>query len=113
MTLLCAGLLGCSTGTGTYQPIVDVIARAKVNLKAGDVLGNDHSPALQTLIRPARPVQTGTPLPLHMGNGNPLVVAVPAGSIITNDMVAQPADSVLWALRAQQDKHFLRNEKMT
>jgi predicted homoserine dehydrogenase-like protein len=57
-------------------------------------------------MRPAQPVTTGAPLPLHMANGNPLRVDVPAGTLLTTELVEPPADSALWALRAEQDRHF-------
>jgi predicted homoserine dehydrogenase-like protein len=107
ISLLCAGLLGHPTGATELRPRVDVVARTRVDLKAGCIPGDDHSPDLQALLRPAQAVQTGTPLPFHMGNGNPLAVDVPAGTVITAEMVAPPLGSTLWSLRVQQDQHFL------
>jgi predicted homoserine dehydrogenase-like protein len=107
ISLLCAGLLGVATGASDYRPSFDVIARTTEDLPAGERVGNDHSPKLKALMRPAQPVTAGAPLPLHMANGNPLRVAVPAGTILTAEMVQPPADSALWALRAEQDRHFL------
>jgi predicted homoserine dehydrogenase-like protein len=107
ISLLCAGLLGVATGASEYRPSFDVVARAAEDLKAGERIGSDHSPKLKALMRPARPVTEGAPLPLHMANGNPLRVDVPAGTILTPEMVQPPADSSLWALRAEQDRHFL------
>ena len=104
MTILCAGLLGVSTGATDYHQHFDVIARATRDLKAGETLGNDHWPDWQALIAYAQPVENGALLPLHMGNGNRLRVDVPAETVITADMVEPPPDSVLWALRAEQDR---------
>jgi predicted homoserine dehydrogenase-like protein len=107
ISLLCAGLLGVATGASEYRPSFDVVARAAEDLKAGEPVGNDHNPKLKALMRPAQPVTVGAPLPLHMANGNPLRADVPAGTILTAEMVQPPADSALWALRAEQDRHFL------
>lgn len=107
ISLLCAGLLGVATGASDYRPSFDVIARTTQDLPAGERIGNDHDPKLTALMRPAQPVTAGAPLPLHMANGNPLRVAIPAGTILTAEMVEPPAASALWALRAEQDRHFL------
>jgi predicted homoserine dehydrogenase-like protein len=107
ISLLCAGLLGVATGASEYRPSFDVIARAAEDLKAGERVGHDHDPKLKALMHPARPVTDRVPVPLHMANGNPLRVDVPAGTILTAGMVQPPADSALWALRAEQDRQFL------
>ena len=107
LSMLWAGLLGAPTGTGDLLPRVDVVARANVDLSAGDTFPDDHSPKLQSLMLPAVPVAAAAPLPFHLGNGNRLACDVPAGSVITAAMVERPADSTLWALRKEQDAHFL------
>lgn len=104
MTILCAGLLGLGTGALDYRPRVDLHMRAVHDLKAGETLGDDHSPALQALIRPAAAVEEGAPLPLHLGNGNRLRVDVSAGTLITAEMIDRPSQSDLWTLRRQQDE---------
>ena len=107
LTMLWAGLLGAPTGTGELLPRVDVVARANVDLKAGKALPGDHSPELRSLILPAVPVTATAPLPFHLGSGNRLACAVPAGTVVTAAMVERPEDSTLWALRKEQDAHFL------
>ena len=107
LTMLWAGLLGAPTGAGELLPRVDVVARANVDLKAGDTLPGDHSPKLQSLMLPAMPVAAAAPLPFHLGSGNPLACDVAAGTVITAAMVRPPADSTLWSLRQEQDSHFL------
>jgi predicted homoserine dehydrogenase-like protein len=104
MSILCAGLLGMGTGALDYRPRVDLHMRAVHDLKAGKRLGDDHSPALQALIRPATAVRNGAPLPFHLGNGNRLCVDVPAGTLITVEMIDRPSHSDLWTLRRQQDE---------
>ena len=105
--MLWAGLLGAPTGAGELLPRVDVVARANVDLRAGDTLPGDHSPKLQSLMLPAAAVAAAAPLPFHLGRGNRLACDVPAGTVITATMVERPADSTLWALRKEQDAHFL------
>lgn len=105
-SILCAGLLGLPTGGTELLPRVDVVARATMDLKAGNRVGGDNSPDLQVLIGPAGPVVDGVPLPLHMAHGNVLAVDVPAGTILTREMVVPPPGSALWPLRARQDEHF-------
>ena len=43
-----------------------------------------------------------------MLSGNRLVRDVPADTVITLDMIEEPKDSVLWALRREQDQVFLK-----
>ena len=100
-------LLKIPTGAETYLPRFDVVARAAVDLKAGEILGDDHSPKLDMLMQPAHPINRSAPLPLHMANGNRLAVDVPAGKLLTVDMVTAPSESILWDLRTQQDHLFL------
>jgi len=107
LTILAAGRLGLPTGAIDYCPRVDLVAQARIDLRAGEILGNDHSENWQALIRPAQRVESGAPLPLHMASGQVLAADVPAGSIITPDMIHIPHNSVLWALRREQDQHFL------
>lgn len=106
ISILAAALLNVSTGATTLWPHVDVVMEAKVDLASGSILGNDHSPDLQPLIRSARPVEGGAPLPLHLGNGHRLAVDVPAGTLITTEMIVPPSASALWTLRKQQDQYF-------
>jgi len=106
ISILAAGALGVPTGATEYVPRFDVVAMAARDLAAGDAVGNDHSPALTALMRPARRVEPGAGLPFHMANGNRLAVNVPTGTVITMEMVVPPSDSALWSLRKMQDEFF-------
>jgi len=101
-SILCAGLLGVPTGATELLPRFDVLVRATGNLKAGEILHEDN-PFLEPVIRPARAVTVESPLPYFMADGNTLAADVPAGAIVTTEMVYAPADSALWSLRAEQD----------
>jgi predicted homoserine dehydrogenase-like protein len=107
ISILVAGLLNVPTSSRDYLPRYDVLARTTVDMPTGERIGNDHSPKLQAIMRPAQTVKAGNPVPLHMANGNTLAVDVPAGTILTADMLNVAADSALWALRAEQDKVLL------
>lgn len=106
-SLLCAGMVGLSTGSAEYRPLYDLARRAARNLKAGEKLGNDHDQALTSEIITAHGIKAGAPAPAHLLSGNTLLADVPAGTVITYDMVKRPKDSVLWQLREEQDKLFL------
>ena len=106
MSLMVAGILGLATGPREYAQHVDVVARARVPLAAGEVVGGDHDPKLEYLLLPAAAVRDGAPLPAHMAFSQRLRVDVPAGAVIRREMVDVPADSALWALRADLDEAF-------
>lgn len=106
MTLLVAGLLELPTGASDFQPRVDIVARAREALKAGDTLTGDHDTRLDYLLMPAQAVVEGAPLPLHLGTGHRLVEDVPAGTLLRVEMVEMPRDSALWRLREEQDREF-------
>lgn len=102
-TLMCAGLLGVDTGARSYQQSYDIVQEAKVDLKAGDIMGNDHDPRLLTRMAPVSPVNEGGAVPAHMLNGRRLVCDVQKGAVITYSMIEEPEDSILWKLRKIQD----------
>ena len=106
ISILSAALLNVPTGAATVQPYVDLVAKSTRQLKAGTILGGDHSPDIDAAILPASPVANGNPLPLHLLDGVHLSKDVAAGTLITQEMVEPPLDSLLWSLRRQQDAHF-------
>jgi predicted homoserine dehydrogenase-like protein len=105
-SLLAAALLGVGTGAVDYQPRFDVLIRAARDMEAGTLFGNDHSPDTEAFIGPAAPLADDRPLPLHLANGNRLARSVVRGTVITREMVVEPTNSALWALRALQDACF-------
>jgi len=106
-TLLVAGLLGLNTGSNDYKPSYDLVKVAAVDIAAGDVFGNDHSPQLTARIVPGVAIGTGHPASAHLLTGNRAKVDIARGTVITYDMVDRPDDSVLWGLRELQDSTFL------
>ena len=106
ISILSAALLNVPTGAAIVQPHVDLVAKSNCELKAGTILGGDHSSDINAAILPASPVANGNPLPLHLLDGVRLSKDVAAGALITQEMVEPPSDSLLWSLRQQQDAHF-------
>lgn len=110
MSILCAGLLRVPTGSAEILPRVDIIATAARDFRAGEVLGRSGTLGwnrdLRASLVPGYAVGPGRPLPFFMLEGNRLVTDVPAGTIITREMVAAPGDTPLWSLRALQDAEF-------
>jgi predicted homoserine dehydrogenase-like protein len=117
MSILCAGLLKISTGSLNYKPRVDLVARATSDIKAGTTIHaartKQETALLKPLIVPATAAKGGNPLPLNMAYGNRIKVDVPAGTILTCEMVEPPAESNLWTLRLEQDIKWLKKSKHT
>lgn len=105
-SLLLAGLLGMDTGTDDYRPHFDLVKVAARDIAAGEVFGNDHSPQLTARIVPASSIASGGPAAAHLLTGNVATRDIAAGTVITYDLVARPAASVLWQLREDQDTRF-------
>lgn len=106
MSLICAGLLGVSTGSETYLPKYDLVQTAARDMKVGEIIGNDHDPSLQASIIPVTKISKGSAVPAHMLNGNKLMTDVTAGTLLTYNLVEEPKDSVLWKLRKKQEEVF-------
>ena len=106
ISILSAALLNVPTGAATVAPHVDLVAKSNSELKAGTILGGGHSNDINAAILPASPTAEGNPLPLYLLAGNCLSRDVEADTLITQEMVAPPSDSLLWSLRQQQDAHF-------
>lgn len=110
MSLLAAARLANASIGPDYRPVVDLTARASRPLERGrrlDIVGNRHIvPGLDALLTPAEPIGRGRPLPYYMAVGRTLVRDVEAGRLLTLDDVEPPSDSMLWALRREQDDLF-------
>jgi len=106
-SLLCAGLLGVSTGSDEYLPRFDLAKIAQRDMKKGEILEGDYTSDLKAVIVPAVKRAENVPIPAHLLNGNKLTCDIKKGTMITYDMVEAPENSVIWNLRAQQDDIFL------
>lgn len=110
VSVLAACLLGRATSGDAARPRHDLVCRAARALAAGTdlALGRRHEvEALAPELRAALPLDAGNPLPFYMAAGNRLAADVPAGALLSADMIEAPPDSVLWALRREQDAMFL------
>jgi predicted homoserine dehydrogenase-like protein len=75
-------------------------------MKAGDTINSDDDINMKALLMPAVAVKDGAPLHSYVYHDLKLKKDVPAGTIITYDMVDIPASSALLKLRREMDKHF-------
>jgi len=107
ITTLVAGLLNEPTGAIQYHPHFDIVARARVDLKAGEQIGTDHSTNVEYLMHPAKPISTNNVIPFHLANGNTLAKDVAKGDLLKVEDIVEPEDNVVWTLRREQDAHFL------
>lgn len=109
-TVLAAALHGMSSGTEEVRPRFDVVGRTTQSLPAGTVLtvaGHHHQIAgVDGLLVEALRVEGGNPVPFYMMGDHRLSRDVPAGTVITADMVQKPADSLLWTLRQEMEEAF-------
>lgn len=105
-TILAMELLGVDTGTIEYVPNYDLVKTAIVDIKAGECLGNDHDLRLKASIIPATVKGAKNPVPAHMITGNVTVRDIKAGEMITYNMIEDRSSTVLWTLRAEQEKTF-------
>lgn len=107
-TILCVGLAGVAIGAAQYEQRYDIVQQAVVDLKAGEVMGNDHDTRLLTRMAPMSPIAGGGPVPAHLLSGCRLRADVPKGTVITYGMVQRPEGSALWELRERQDALYGR-----
>jgi predicted homoserine dehydrogenase-like protein len=111
LSLMAASRLGNSSLDESYRPVVDLTARAMVDLPAGrilDIVGDRHAiPDLEPLLTAAQPVQDSTPLPYYMASGRTLARPVAAGEAITRDCLVSRPPTTLDVLRYEQDARFL------
>jgi len=107
ISLLVAGILGLHTGTDDYRPRYDMVKTTTREMKAGEVVGGDGDPSFKASLLPAGPIGDGLPIAAHLATGRKLTRDVPAGTLLTADLVELEGDSALLALRREQDAHFL------
>ena len=88
------------------MPSYDLVKRAERDIKAGEVLGNDHDLKLKVLIIPATKKGPNNPVPGHMITGDTAKVDIKKGEIITYSMIEDKSDTVLWQLRSKQEAVF-------
>ena len=72
----------------------------------GPALDSGWNRDFQCSLVPSGPLADDRPIPFFMLEGNRLAMDVPAGTTIVRQMVEEPENSALWALRAEQDDAF-------
>ncbi len=87
-----------------YRQAWDVVRTAKRDIAAGEIFAGDHGDMFDTLILPARTRGPLAPVPAHMLTGNAAAKTIRKGELITYEHVTPPDDSLLWALREEQEK---------
>ena len=109
LSILCVGLLNISTGSLCYKPLMDLVGVAINDIKAGTLIADSHAhddAMLKPLIVPAVSVGGSSHLPYYMATGNRVKKDVPAGTLLTCDMITAPRESRLWEMRQEQDRVF-------
>ncbi|MGB1553409.1 MAG: hypothetical protein ACPHDR_04335, partial [Candidatus Puniceispirillaceae bacterium] len=101
-------LLGKPSGVTELAHHVDLQARTTRAWKKGEVLAiTDHHhhevDGLEPLLRSATRASMDAPLPYYMAAGQQLACDVPAGKLITREMIIAPTDSTLFRLRDEMD----------
>jgi len=111
ITILTAALLGLPTGATDPKPVVDLVARADRDFKAGEVLtitdAHHHEVAgLKPELISAAPFAEDQPCPYYLATGHGLREDVPAGTLITAGMLGIDMETPLCRLRREQDELF-------
>jgi predicted homoserine dehydrogenase-like protein len=109
LSILAACALKHASAGDALRPVCDLIGRTTRAMQAGHVLGigaRHTIDGVEPLLMDAQPAANGNPAPYYMAGGGRLRRAVPAGTVITCDMIEPVVGSVLWELRAEQDRAF-------
>ena len=109
-TVLAAVLRGRSSGPEDVRPRFDVVGRTTRSLPKGTLLtaaGHHHEiQGIEGLLLPARRAEGAHPIPFYLMADAVLAQEVPAGTIITAEMVQRPEASLLWRLRREMEDAF-------
>jgi predicted homoserine dehydrogenase-like protein len=92
--------------TPTYGPCVDVVAAAKIDLKAGQVIDGLGHYMTYGLAENAAVVQSDQLLPIGLAEGCRLLHDIPKDRVLTRQDVEIPGGRLCDKLRAEQDAHF-------
>lgn len=109
-SVLEAGGLGVASGADSPRPVLDLVARAEVDLPAGTRLtmgGHHHTiPSLAPALVPAAPLADHAPMPFYLLADGVLRRPVRAGSLVCLADVQLDEASLLFQLRRHQDAAF-------
>lgn len=110
VSVLAAARLRAATGSDDVRPVCDLVARAVDDLPAGTALVEGRRHAIEGVVPnlvAAAPARAGSPIPYFMVAGRTLREPVAAGDTIPFAAVEPARDSLLWSLRAEQDRTML------
>lgn len=105
-SILQAALHGTPTSGWEMEQHYDSFGRAKQNLAAGTELHGAHDNNWETFLAPAAKLDatpSGAPIPYHIATGHTFARDLTAGTVLTQDLVSNVAESPLWKLRTDQD----------
>ena len=100
-SILKAVLEGVPTAAPAPVPAVEVVAVAKVDLRAGEPLGGLGTADVAGIAVDAQGAAARGELPVGLAAGVQLETDVPAGTRLRYDMVENVPDSVAWSLRTR------------
>jgi predicted homoserine dehydrogenase-like protein len=103
ITIAQAAITGRSTTAPLPTPVVDVIAIAKRDLKAGETLDGLYGTALRGDIAVATRPGPDAPVPYPLAGGVTLARDVVAGTIVRYSDLTRPGTTFSWTLRQLQD----------
>ena len=110
VSILAAARLDHCMVDDSYRPVCELVARAARDLAAGDrldIVGTRHAvPHIDAGLVEIDTARADNALPYYMAVGRTLRRTVKKGALITFADVTPPEDSVLWALRREQDAAF-------
>ena len=104
--ILSAALRNTPTSGWRMTQNYDSFGRAKQDMPAGAELHGAHADSWETFLGPAVKLgdkASNEPIPYHIATGSKLTRDITAGTVLTQEMVGNIADSPLWRLRAKQD----------
>ena len=108
-------LNACQTGNTTVQqyPRFDLVARTMTDFAAGQKLtitdAHHHEVAnLEPQLVPAQALSDDTPVPYYLATGRILKNSLPKGAIIRCKDIDLDTDSIVWQLREEQDRVFIK-----
>ncbi len=113
-SILGAFHLRISAGGTEVNPRVDMGVRVTHTLQPGNRLNisSDHSiPGVMPEIVPSAKIDDDSPIPYYLAAGHQITRTVHAGQLLTGAMVDLSQNSVLLALRREQDKVFYSKSK--
>ena len=115
ISLLSTVLLEKPSGAITLEHHVDLHACTTRAWKKGELLRitdqhHHEVDGLKPLLQGALPAHNNQPLPYYMAAGQMLACDVPAGAVITREMITPPADANLFSLRDAMDAWLYPNK---